>query len=488
MSDDGAKMSHTQHAFRGLRLVGLARLLSQCVTWSLTIITVRLLQPRDFGLVATSGLFTVLASMVTEGGLSDILIFRRDLSGRLQGAAVVGGILVSSVIAAVIMLAAPAGAAFFRNPALTAVLRVAALQLPLSAIAIVPFALLSKEMHYGRVAVIQTSVSVLQGLATLVMAYEGEAYWSLIYGTLFGSSIRACALWFVLEERPPINWRIRELRPILRDSAHMVGQRLIYFFIADFDTFLVSRLSGAVALGPYSLAKTLSHAALDQISGIVNQITLPSFAAKAGDPEAQLGALKAVIATSATVVFPLFWFAGVISHVAFPLIFGPRWNALVFPFTAFTFLLPLRTIYALLGSAVIGTGKTSIGFKIMIVWASIMMPVLLIGAMFGPPAVAVAWVVGFPFVFMYAMLSISRHFGITLREILRPLLLPAICTGVTAAVAELFALSTRSMLPPFVLLVIQIVLVGGLYWVLIARFGRSQYDQTMRMARQLIGR
>jgi teichuronic acid exporter len=488
MSDKGAKMSHTQHAFRGLRLVGSARLFSQCVTWSLTIITVRLLQPGDFGLVATSGLFTVLASMVTEGGLSDILIYRRDLSSRVHGAAVVGGIFASSIVAGVIALAAPLGAAFFRNPALTAVLRVAALQLPLASIAIVPFALLSKEMLYGRVAVIQTAVSVIQGVATLAMAYNGEAYWSLIYGTLFGSALRACALWLALKDRPPINWRLWELRPILRDSAHMVGQRLIYFFIADFDTFLVSRMSGAVALGPYSLAKTLSHAALDQISGIVNQIALPSFAAKAGNHEAQLGALKALIATAATVVFPLFWFAGVICHVAFPLIFGSRWKDLVFPFTAFTLLLPLRTIYALLGSAVLGTGKTSIGFKIMVVWASIMMPVLLIGAMFGPNAVAVAWVVGFPLVFMYAMLAISRHFGITLREILRPLWMPAICAGVTAAVLEVFALATGSLLPSFVLLVIQILLAGGLYWVLIARFGRSQYDQTLRMGWQLIGR
>jgi teichuronic acid exporter len=488
MSDEGAKMSHTQHAIRGLRLVGSARLFSQCVTWGLTVITVRLLQPRDYGLVATAGLFTVLASMVTDGGLGEILIFRRDLSTRLQGATVVGGMLLSSLLGAAIVLAAPAGAAFFRNPALAAVLRVAALQLPLSAVAIVPYALLSKEMRYGRMAVIQTSVSILQGLATLVMAYMGEAYWSLIYGTLFGSTMRACGLWFALKERPPLNWRVWELRPMLRDSFHMVGQRLLYFASADFDIFLVSRLSGAVALGPYSLAKTLSHAALDQISGTVNQITLPSFAAKAGDHEAQLGALKTIIATAATIVFPLFWFAGVISHVAFPLIFGPRWSALVFPFTAFTLLLPLRTVYALLSTAVIGTGNVSITFKNMIVWASIMMPILLIGAMFGPHAVAVAWVVGFPLVFLSAMRRISRCFGITLRELLRPLFMPAICTAATAAVVAVLALSLGSMLPPLVLLAIQIVLAAGLYWVLMVRFGRSQYDQATQLAWQLLGR
>jgi O-antigen/teichoic acid export membrane protein len=468
--------------------VGSARLFSQCVTWGLTVFTVRLLQPSDYGLVGTAGLFTVLASMITDGGLGEILVFRRDLTIRLQGAAAVGGMLLSLLFAAAIALAAPASAAFFRNPALAAVLRVASLQLPLSAAAIVPFAMLSREMRYGRLAVIQTSVSIIQGIATLAMAYKGEAYWSLIYGTLFGSSMKACGFWFALRERPHLNWRVWELRPMLRDSFRMVGQRLLFFGCADFDTFLISRLSGAVALGPYSLAKALSHAVLDQISGTVNQITLPSFAAKAGDHQAQLGALRTIIATAATVVFPLFWFAGVISPVAFPLIFGPRWSAMIFPFIAFTLLLPLRTVYALLGSAVVGTGNTSTTFKNTIVWASIMPPVLLVGALFGPRAVAVAWVIGFPFVFLSAMRRISRCFEVTSRELLRPLFMPAVCTAATATVVEALALSLGAMLPQLVLLVVETVMAAGLYWVLMVRFGRSQYDQTTRLAWQLLGR
>jgi teichuronic acid exporter len=488
MADEGAKMSHTQQAFRGLRLIGSARLFSQCVTWGLTIVTVRLLQPGDYGLVATAGLFTVLASMITDGGLGEILIFRRDLSPRLQGAAAVGAMLMSLLFAAAIFLAAPAGAAFFRNPALTPVLRVAALQLPLSAVAIVPFSMLSREMRYGRLAVIQTSVSIIQGVATLAMAYMGQAYWSLIYGTLLGSTMRACAFWFALSERPSLNWRIWELRPLLRDSFHMVSQRLLFFACADFDIFLVSRLSGAVALGPYSLAKTLSHAALDQISGTVNQITLPSFAAKAGDHEAQLSALKTIMATAATVVFPLFWFAGVISSVAFPLVFGPRWSALVFPFTAFCLLLPLRTVYALLGSVVVGTGNTSTTFKNMLVWASIMPPILLVGALFGPREVAIAWVIGFPLVFVSAMRRISRVFGITFTELLKPMVMPALCTAAAAAPIALITLLAASLLPAVAVLTIQIVLAAGLYWLLMVRFGRSQYDQTKRMTWQLLGR
>jgi teichuronic acid exporter len=486
--DDREPTGHRRRAVRGLRWVGSARLLSQCVTWGLTAVTVRLLQPRDYGLVATAGLFTILASMVMDGGLSPMLISRRDLSRSVQGAATTGVFLLSAVFAAAIALAAPAGAAFFKNQALEAVLRIASLQLPLSALAVVPFALLSKEMRFGRIAVIQTVSSIAQGLATLAMAYRGEAYWALIYGTLLGSAIRSCGLWLVLKDRPPVNWRLSELRPVLRNSVHMVGQRLLYFVSADFDTFLLSRLTGAVELGPYSLARTLSHAALDQISGTVNQVTLPSFAAKAGDFFAQLGALRVMLALTAAIVFPLFWLLCAISPTALPLIFGPRWDALVFPFTAFTLMLPLRTVYALIDTAVIGTGNTSTTFKNMIVWTVIMIPVLLLGAIFGARGEAIAWVVGFPLVVLSAMHRISRRFGTTLPDLIQPLIAPAACAACTAAVVALVARILTPMLPSLALLAIEAALAGGLYWFLMFRFGRSHYDQVLQLAWQLLGR
>jgi O-antigen/teichoic acid export membrane protein len=320
------------------------------------------------------------------------------------------------------------------------------------------------------------------------MAYRGEAYWALIYGTLFGATIRALGLWLALENRPALNWRLWELRPMLRNSIHMVGQRLLYFVSADFDTFILSRVTGPVELGPYSLARTLSHAALDQISGTVNQVTLPSFAAKAGDPDAQLGALKVMLALTATLVFPLFWLMAVISPTAFPLMFGSHWSALVFPFTAFTLMLPLRTLYALIDTAVIGTGNTSTTFKNMIAWTVIMVPMLLIGAIFGARGVAIAWVIGFPLVFVSAMRRISLRFGVKLHEILQPLVAPAACAAFTAAAVEACALSLGAILPPLALLAIEAAVAAGVYWFLLARFARSHYEQVTSLALRLLGR
>jgi O-antigen/teichoic acid export membrane protein len=488
LPDEFGTVSHRRRTVQGLRWVGSARLLTQCVTWGLTAVTVRVLHPSDYGLVATSGLFTVLASMVLDGGLSPMLVSRHDLSPNVYGAVTVGVLLLSFAFCATIAFVAPAGAAFFKSPALVNVLRISSLQLPLSALSVCPLALLSKEMQFGRIAVTQAVSSITQGIATLAMAYRGEAYWALIYGTLLGCAIRSSGLWLVLSDRPSLNWRLRELRPLIGNSAHMIGQRLLYFVSSDFDTFILSRMIGAAELGPYSLARALSHAPLDQISGIVNQVTLPAFAAKSGEPEAQLGALKAMLALTAAVVFPLFWLMAAIAPTAFLLVFGPRWNALVFPFTAFTLMLPLRAVYTLIDTAVVGTGNTSTTFRNMIVWTVIMVPLLLLGAFFGARGEVVAWVMGFPLVFLSAMHQVARRFNAGLVDILRLLAAPAVCAALASAAVALIAVLLAHALTPIVLLLVETALAGGLYSLLMIRFGRGHYDQVTGLILQLIGR
>jgi teichuronic acid exporter len=483
---DYSGTSHTHRAMQGLRWVGISRLLSQLVTWGMTIFTVRLLQPGDYGIVATAGLFTILAGLLLDGGLGAVLVSRRELPGETQGAAATAVLLLSLVLAAAIVVAAPVGAAFFKNADLTAVLRVCAIQLPLSACAVVPLALLSRDMNFRQIAVGQSLASIIQGIATLAMANLGAAYWSLIYGTLLGFALKAAAAWLCVVDRPSFNLRFDTLRPLLPSGGQMVAQRLLYFVSGEFDTFLLGRFAGAGVLGPYSLAKTASHTALDQIGGTVNQITLPSFAAKVGDVEAQLNGLVAVVSVAGALLFPLFWLLGTLSRLALPLVFGPRWAALVFPFTAFTIMLPLRGIYTILDSAVVGTGGMSTTFRNMMVWAVIMMPALLIGASFGANATAAAWVLAFPLVFLSAMIRIARRFSTGVRRLLQPLVLPAACSVASCLVMLIIGLLLQHRLQPVSLLCIEAPVGAACYWATLRQYGRSQHDHVKRLVFQLL--
>jgi teichuronic acid exporter len=273
-----AEQPAARGAVSGLRWIGSARILTQAITFGMTLLTVRLLQPHDYGLVATAGLFTVFANLLLDGGLSLVLVSEHGLSMRQYGAAFSWVMLVAIGLGAVVVAIAPLAAAFFRTPALLRVLQVSALQLPLWALLVVPQALLAKEMRFRETALSQLIASIVQASATLLMAYGGAAYWALIFGTMIGMATRAAAQWLYLHERPTPNFTFGPLMPLLRKCAHMLGQRIVYFFTSDFDTMALGRLAGPAALGSYSLAKTLAHTALDQLAGVINQVSVPVFA------------------------------------------------------------------------------------------------------------------------------------------------------------------------------------------------------------------
>jgi len=476
------------NAMHGLRWIGTARTFAQLVTWGLTAFTVRLLEPRDYGIVAICGLFTVLAGLVLDGGLSVVLISRREISAQVKGAAVSGVLLVSVVLAALIMAIAPAGGTFFHNRAVINVLRISALQLPLTALTVVPSALLAKQMKFRAMALAQSLASVIQGVATLVMAYAGAAYWSLIWGTLLGICVRAAVQWMCVNDRPTPNLQLKALRPLWASGSQMVGQRVLYFITGDFDTFLLGRLGGPIVLGSYSLAKTLSHSMLDQLSGIVNQVSMPAFAASIGNDDAQVEGLVLVISAASALVFPLFWLMGILSQVAFPLVFGTRWTNLIVPFMAFACILPLRSVYTLLDSAIVGAGQIPTTFRNMITWAAIMIPLLSIGARFGANAAAITWVIGFPFVFGFAMWRIAKAFKTGVPFLLQPMMRPALCAAASCLVVEFVQLQVKEYLPPTAQLALEIAIGGACYWAFMRQCARAQYDLVKGLTRRLLRR
>jgi O-antigen/teichoic acid export membrane protein len=480
----------------GLRWIGTARIFAQLVTWGLTAFTVRLLEPRDYGIVATSGLFTVLAGLLLDGGLSVVLITQREISPRVEGAAITGVLLVSAVLFAVIVAIAPLGGSFFHNIAVVNVLRVSALQLPLTALTVVPSALLARQLQFRELALAQSFASVLQGIATLAMASAGAAYCSLVCGTLLGTCVRAAVQWLYLPNRPTPNLELKALGPLWARGSQMVGQRVVWFVTGDFDTFLLGRLGGPIVLGAYSLAKTLSHSILDQLSGIVTQVAMPAFAAEADNLGAQISGFELLISAASALVFPLFWLMGVISQVAFPLLFGERWTSLVFPFMAFTFILPVRSVYALLDSAVLGTGRVSTALKNMLTWSVIMIPLMLaiasfsarIGGQFLANTVALAWVIGFPLVFWLAMKRIATAIRSNLQLLLKPMVRPALCAAASCIAVEVVDLEMQRVLNAVAQLAVEIVVGGSCYWILMRQCARAQYDLVFGLTSRLLSR
>jgi teichuronic acid exporter len=479
---------NVDRALRGLRWIGSARFFTQVVTLSLTALTVRLLEPKDYGLVATSGLFTVFAEMLLDGGLAAVLVSRRELPRELQGAALSFVLVVGMLLSAAVIAVSPVAGVFFNSAALVQLMWLASLQLPLNASAMVPLVRLLREMRFRQIAVAQSAGSLVNGVTTLTLAYHGEAYWSLVIGTLAGGGVRSVLMWLSIDPRPAPNFRFALLVPLWAQGGQMMTQRVLWFVIGSLDTFLLGRLAGSAVLGSYSLAKNLSHSPLDNLAGIVNQVSMPAFAAKAGDTRAQVRGLLLIVSVASVLVFPFFWVGGVLSQIAFPLILGGRWTSLIAPFMAFTCVLPARCVYALLDASVIGTGRFSTTLRNMLTWAVIIVPLLLVGAAYGALGEALAWTVGFPAVLAFALWRIAAAMGGSVGPFVQPMVRPALCAALSAAAVELMIVQLRGLPHPAAQLALEIATGGACYWLLLRTFAHAQYSEALQLLGRLLRR
>lgn len=479
---------HFDQTLSGIRWIGAARIVVQVVTWALTLLSVRLLTQHDYGVVSMSGLITVLAGLVLDGGLFVTFVQRKDVTEAAMGNAVTALLGAAMVLTLLVQLVAHPAAVFFSEPQLELVLRIASLQFPLSALAVVPNALLIRQMRFKELAVLQSIASVTQGIVTVALAYFGCGLWSLVIGSLWGLAVRVAMFHFVA--RPPriAANNLGSLRPFLSQSGYLIAQRLLWFWVQEADTLLIGRLLGSAPLGTYTIAKTLSNTPLERAAEIVNQVSLPAFASAQDDRAAWRNGYGRMVEIAALTAIPLFWGLATVAPTALPLVLGERWAGAVMPFVLLCCILPLRTIFALSDAAVLAAGRMDIAFKNVATWAAVMSPMLFAGAyLHGLAGAAAAWAVGFPLVFIVFVMRITRAFDMRAAIILKPLLRPALAMAAGAVLATLFA-KFMAGLPAVLVIAGQIVIGAGVYVAGLWLIDRAGLRLVVGLVRDLLGR
>jgi len=177
----------------------------------------------------------------------------------------------------------------------------------------VPSALLAKQMKFREMALAQSLASVIQGVATLIMAHARRGHIGPDMGdTARNLRARRGAKWMYLRDRPKPNLNMKALRPLWASGSQRCGAaRALFTYRRTSTRFSWAGWVVRFVLGSYSLAKTLSHSMLDQLSGIVNQYRCPPVAAKIDDDNAQVEGFCWSSRRPQPLVFPLFLVDGI---------------------------------------------------------------------------------------------------------------------------------------------------------------------------------
>jgi O-antigen/teichoic acid export membrane protein len=180
---------------RGLFWSFLERIGQQGVQFAISIVLARLLMPSQFGLIAMLSLFMAVAQTFLDSGFGSALIQKQNATRLDESSIFYFNIVVGVVAAALMALAAPWIAAFYKTPILTPLTRVLSLNLVINSFGLVQTTLMTKRVDFKTQMKITMTSSILSGVVGIVMAHRGFGVWSLVVQSLGGNILRTALLW-----------------------------------------------------------------------------------------------------------------------------------------------------------------------------------------------------------------------------------------------------------------------------------------------------
>src|SRR2546423_443434 len=208
------------------------RFLSQLIAWAVSIFVVRILNPSDYGLLAMAVVLTGFIGLFAELGMGWALVQARHVDlATLRGLFGLV-ILVNGVLFGLVFLVAPLVAAFFREPRLIEIIRVIAIQLLIGIPAVIPDAMLQRDLEFKWRSMVELTASIATAATTLVLALTGFGVWSLVYGSLLGVTWRSGGLNLIHPFLKPPSFVFRGLGSLFRFGGYVaISRGLLYIYL-----------------------------------------------------------------------------------------------------------------------------------------------------------------------------------------------------------------------------------------------------------------
>ncbi len=430
-----------------LRAVGWAganRMVGQLVTWTMTLVTVRILDPRDYGLMAIVMAVANFLASVSSVGFANVIVQSRQISDEALRS--VFGIVLMMNAASIALLCelAYVAAWFYGEPRLVSLLQASSLLFAAFAFQAIPRAILQKRLDLKTLSLVDLASNTSGGVVVLFLAWHGAGVWSLVAGALFGALVRTIGLCLAAPYFRRPRFTLRDTSEILRCGGLRTVESLLWTIYSSSDVFIIGRLLGPQILGIYSVSRYLAALPSEKLALAIGPVILPAVSRVQDDRGEALRYLKKAIRILAVLSLPVFFGIAATSPQFVASVLGPRWSQAATPLAIVAFGLALRPIGDLLPSFLIGLGEYVASFKNTL-YATILFPSAFIaGSHWGLLGVCGAWLVASPL----QMLALLHRVALATRSSTSGLILPLLPPLAGSLIMYLTVRLVAGVLPP----------------------------------------
>ena len=361
---------------------------AQGVTFLVSIVLARLLDPSVYGTIALITIFTTILNVFVDSGFGNALIQKKNADGLDFSSVFYFNITICSILYIIMFFSAPYIAEFYKLPELKNLIRVLSLVLIISGVKNVQQAYVSRNMMFKKFFFSTIGETIGAAVVGIVLAYCGYGVWALVFQMLFNSLVDTVILWFTVKWRPTKQFSFIRLKELFSYGWKLLISSLIDTVYLDIRSLIIGKMYSKNDLAFYNQGEKFPKLVVTNINSSIDSVLLPTLSKFQDDSNAVREMTRRAIKTSTYIMMPLMIGLAVCSEPLVRLILTEKWVPCVFFLRIFCFTYAFYPIHTANLNAIKAMGRSDLFLILEIIKKSFGIILLLISMWFGVKAMA----------------------------------------------------------------------------------------------------
>ncbi len=345
----------------------LERCGAQGVTFIVSIVLARLLDPSVYGTIALGTIFTTIMQVFVDSGLGNALIQKKEADDLDFSSVFWFNMFICTVLYIIMFFSAPLIALFYKMPDLTPVVRVLSLILIISGMKNVQQAYVSRHMLFKKFFFSTLGGTIGAAVVGIAMAYLGFGVWALVAQMLFNPAVDTTILWFTVKWRPKKQFSLERLKALFSYGWKLLFSSLIDTVYNDLRQLIIGKIYSSSDLAQYNQGKKFPQFIVSNINTSIDSVLLPTMSKMQDDAVAVKNMTRRSIKVSTYIMMPFMVGLAVCAKPLVSLVLTDKWLPCVFFLRVFCITYAFYPIHTANLNAIKALGRSDLFLKLEII-------------------------------------------------------------------------------------------------------------------------
>lgn len=345
----------------------LERCGAQGVTFLVSVVLARLLDPSVYGTVALVTVFTAILQVFVDSGMGNALIQKKDANDLDFSSVFYFNLSVCLLLYICMFFAAPLIAAFYNMPDLTSVVRVLSLTLIISGVKNIQQAYVSRNLLFKKFFFATLGGTIGAAVIGIWMAWRGYGVWALVAQHLFNATLDTIILWVTVKWRPKRAFSLESLKGLFSYGWKLLVSALLDTGYNNLRSLIIGKLYTSADLAFFNRGKQFPNLIVTNINTSIDSVLLPTMSKEQDNRDRVRDMTRRAIKTSTFIMMPLMMGLAVCAVPLIRIVLTDKWLPAAFFLRVFCFTYAFYPIHTANLNAIKAMGRSDLFLKLEVI-------------------------------------------------------------------------------------------------------------------------